>query len=192
MQCRLKWVITWPDGFVVLVMNVWGQGKNIGTEVIWVMIAWLDAIGYIMQWVMARLLHGCIAGVHATEHSSQVLSIHVQQPVQQYCYSVPWYSRRILCSCAYVACAATRDLCDFVTNTTVNLMWLSHTPSFPTPMFHTCVYTFLFVFSRQYRNRGDVEMCRTVFLPLNQFRMFCTHVFPLLYCGGVDRIPRNL
>jgi hypothetical protein len=35
----LKWVITWPVGFVVLVVNVWGKEKIIGTEVIWVMIA---------------------------------------------------------------------------------------------------------------------------------------------------------
>jgi hypothetical protein len=35
----LKWVIAWPIGFVVLSHECVGQGKIIGTEVIWVMIA---------------------------------------------------------------------------------------------------------------------------------------------------------
>ncbi len=60
---------------------------------------------------------------------------YMSTPVQQYCYSVPWYSRHILCSCAYVTCAAASDLCDFVTDTAVTLMWLSHTPSIS----HSCV-----------------------------------------------------
>jgi hypothetical protein len=158
-------------------MNVWGQRKITGTEVIWVMIAWLNAIGYIMQWVMARLLHGCIAGVHATEHSSQVMSIHVQQPVQQYCYSMPWYSRRILCSCAYVACAAARDLYEFVTDTAVTPNVIIAPPiHFPLLCFIHVFIRFCLCLAGSIRNIGDGEMCRTMFLPLNQIP-YVLHVY---------------
>ncbi len=67
---------------------------------------------------MAKLLHDCIAGVHATEHSSQVLSI-ICTPTSTAIYSVPWIPVVMICSCAYVTCAAARDLCEFVTDTTV-------------------------------------------------------------------------
>ncbi len=56
----------------------------------------------------------------------------------------------ITCTCAYVTCVAAIDLCEIVTGTTVTPIEVTAHSIHPSPVSHTCVYMFLFVFSRQY------------------------------------------
>jgi hypothetical protein len=75
-------------------------------------------------------------------------------------YSVPWYPRRILCSCAYMTCAASRDL----QIQQWRLMWLSRIPSFPTASFIHVFIRFCLCSAGSMRKRGDEEMYHTVSL----------------------------
>ncbi len=142
---RLKWVVTWR---FYCVGHESMELKNIGIEVIWIMFGYDKSI-YAMS--CGRMLHGCFAGVHATEHSSQVISMHVQRPVRHYCCSVPWYSRQInMHVCIRDVCSSGRFMqnCYWYNS---DAYWGYRTlHSFPSPVSHTCVYMFLFVFSRQY------------------------------------------
>ena len=112
-ELGLKWIITWPNKFVVLVMIEWGQERlweqrSIGHDC---MIEYYG-VYYTMSYDKA------IAWLYCRRTCNQTLSQKYQYmstPVQQYCYSVPWYSRHILCSCACVTCATASNLYDVVT-----------------------------------------------------------------------------
>ncbi len=155
-----------------------GPKKKItGTEVIWVMIAWLNAIGYIMQWVVARLLHGCIAGVHATEHPSQVMSITCAIS----CTAILLFYAMIFQAYVMLMCirgvCSSEDLYDFVTDTAVTPNVIIAPPiPFPLLCFIHVFIRFCLCLAGSIRNRGDGEMCRTVFLPLNQIP-YVLHVY---------------
>ncbi len=78
------------------------------------------------------------------------MSIHVQQPVQQYCYSVP-YIPGVYYALVHTWRVQQREIYANLLLYNSNAYCGYRTPHpVPTPMFHTCVYTFLFVFSRQY------------------------------------------
>jgi hypothetical protein len=76
-----------------------------------------------------------------------------------------------------VACAAARDLYEFVTDTAVTPNVIIAPPiHFPLLCFIHVFIRFCLCLAGSIRNRGDGEMCRTVFLPLNQIP-YVLHVY---------------
>ncbi len=76
-----------------------------------------------------------------------------------------------------MACAAARDLCEFVTDTAVtpNVV-TAHPIHFPLLCFIHVFIRFCLCSAGSITNRGDGEMCRTVFLPLDQIP-YVLHVY---------------
>ncbi len=146
-----------------------------------------------MQWVMAGLLHGCFAGVHATEHSSQAMPIACATT----CTALLLFCAMILQ--AYDMHMCIRDVCSsdrFMRSCywyNSDAYWGYHTlHSFPSPVFHTCVYMFLFVFSRQYQEgEGWGNVSCSVFTAQSS-SVYFAHVFHrYCECGRVDRNPKK-
>jgi hypothetical protein len=57
---------------------------------------------------------------------------------------------------------------------------IAHPIHFPLLCFTHVFMRFCLYSAGSIRNKGEGETCHTVFLPLNQFRMFCAYVLPLL------------
>jgi hypothetical protein len=68
---------------------------------------------------------------------------------------------------------------------------IAHPIHFPLLRFMHVFIRFCLCSAGSIRNRGDEGMCRTVFLSLNKFRMFCTCIYRHCDWGRVDRIPRK-
>ncbi len=156
---------------------LYGAKENYRNRGQWVMIAWLDAMGYIMLWVMTRLLHGCIAGVHATKHSSQAISIHVYT-----CTAILLFCAMILQ--AYIMLMCIRDVCSNEWFMLFCYWYSSDAYVVIVHPIHFPLLRFIHVFIRvclcsagSIRNIGDEGMCRTVFLSLNKIRVFCTCIY---------------
>ncbi len=88
---------------------------------------------------------------------------------------------------AYIMLLCIRGVCNserfmqicYYTTVTPNVV-IAHPIHFPLLCFIHVFIHFCLCSAGNIRNRGDGEKCRTVFLPLNQLRMFCTYVLPLL------------
>jgi hypothetical protein len=126
-----------------------GQGKIIGTEVIWVMIAWLDVIERNELW------RGyCMAVLPA-----------YMQPIthHKYCqYMCNSLYSSIFCamiSQAYIMLMCLHDVYSTkrFTNTQWRLMWLSRISSFPTASFIHVFIRFCLCSAGSMRKGGDEE-----------------------------------
>jgi hypothetical protein len=100
----------------------------------------------------------------------------------------------LTCSCAYVTCAAARDVCKFVTDTTVTPIEVTaHSIHFPLLCFiHAFICFCLYSAGSIKRRRGGEKMSYSVFTAQSDSAYF-THIFyRYCECRRVDRYLRNL
>jgi hypothetical protein len=122
---------------------------------------------YIIQWVMTRLLHGCIAGVHATKHCRKNINtcLHLYSNIVILCHDTPGiyyalvHAWRVQQRVIYTMLLLYRsDAYVVITHPIIS---------------HSCVSC----------------MCLyTVFLPLNRFRMFCPCIYVTVIEEDSERI----
>jgi hypothetical protein len=169
-----------PDKFVVLVMKVWSWKKSCRERSY---RSWLDIKKYYMQWVMAGLLRDSFAGVYATEHSSQVMSIACATT----CTAILLFCSMIFQAQRHVHVhtwrAAAIDIARLLNDTAVTPIEVT------THSIHSPILCFMHVFicfylcsagsTRRGRGRG---ICQTVFFyRATRFRMFSIDVVSLLW-----------
>ncbi len=94
------------------------------------------------------------------------------------CHDIPGV---MTCTCAYVTCAAARDLCEIVTDTTVTPIEVTaHSIHFPLLCFIHVFICFCLCSAGSIRGGGVEKYVIQCFYRAIKFRVFCTYILSLL------------
>jgi hypothetical protein len=130
---------------------------------------------------MARLLHGCIAGVHATEHSSQVCQYMCNNLYSNIVILCHIFQAYIMLLCIRGVCNSERfmQICYYTTVTPIVV--IAHPIQFPLLCFIHVFIHFCLCSAGNIRNRGDGESVVQCFYRSINSVCFTRMFLPLLY-----------